>query len=143
MRRARLLLVSIVMSALATPSFAAGPASLVGRWLGELPLPGGTSLRLALEIDQRPDGTLLGDLISLDQGADGSAITAIAFDDPHVRIDIRYPTVSIEGDLSADGQRLAAEYRQGGFTAPLPMARVDRLPGLAARWQNPTRPYPR
>ena len=142
MRSTSRVLIVLAIASLAAPAGAAGPNALVGRWLGELPLSGDSSLRLALEIDQRPDGSLGADLISLDQGADGAPSSRITFDDPHVRIDMRYPAVVIEGDLSADAQSLAAEYRQGGFRGPLPMVRVDRLPGLAPRWQTPARPYP-
>ena len=115
---------------------------LVGTWLGELNLPNGQVLRMGLEVEERTDGSLTADLISLDQGADGEPSTQVQSDDVSIRIQYRRMSVFLEGALTTDGQVFDADYIQGSFRADLRFDRVESLPGLVRRWQNPQRPYP-
>jgi pimeloyl-ACP methyl ester carboxylesterase len=121
---------------------AAGQEALAGIWYGRMPSSSGDTLRLALEVAPRVDGTLAADLILLDQGANGAPSSSVSFNAPLVQVEFRGFGVTLDGPLSADGQALDLEYRQGSFTGHLPLQRVQRLPGLAPRWQNPVRPYP-
>ena len=115
---------------------------LVGTWLGVLNLPNGQDLRMGLEVVERTDGSLTADLISLDQGADGEPSTQVQFGDASIRIEYRRMSVFLEGELTTDGQVFDADYVQGSFRADLRFDRVESLPGLVTRWQNPQRPYP-
>ncbi len=120
----------------------AGPETLVGIWYGQTPISSDDTLRFALEVAARADGSLTADLISLDQGAAAVPSSRLDFSAPLVQVEFRGSGIALEGTLSADGQALDLEYRQGSFTGHLPLQRVEHVPGLAPRWQNPLRPYP-
>jgi len=121
---------------------AAGPEALLGIWYGQMSIPSGDNLRFALEMATRADGSLAADLISLDQGVAGVPSSGIHFNDPLVQIEFRGSGIAVNGVLSADGQALDAEFRQGNFSGHLQLQRIQQIPGLAPRWQNPVRPYP-
>lgn len=121
---------------------AVGPEALVGIWYGRMSIASGDTLRFALEVAARADGSLAADLIALDQGANGTPSSSVSFSDPLVHVEFRGFGIAVEGPLSTDGQTLDLEYRQGSFTGHLPLQRVQQIPGLAPRWQNPVRPYP-
>jgi pimeloyl-ACP methyl ester carboxylesterase len=114
----------------------------VGIWAGSLSIPNNPAQRLALEVKNRADGALAADLIFLDDGASGTPSSSVHFSDGVLRVETRRPSLVIEGALRVDGQELDAQFRAGSITGVLPLRRVDHMPGLARRWQNPVRPYP-
>jgi uncharacterized protein len=132
---------TLLICAMTAPALA-GQEIFLGIWYGELVIPNGPTLRLALEVGEHSDGSLMADLVSIDQGADGAPSSSVSFADRVLRVEIGRPSVVIEGEISEDGQTLEGEYRQGTFSAPLSLQRIDRVPGFALRRQNPVRPYP-
>jgi pimeloyl-ACP methyl ester carboxylesterase len=141
----------LVIALLATVSFvlpvigsgqqdAPAQKSIVGIWLGVVEA-SGLKLRLALKVTQGADGKLAAKLDSLDQAANDLPIATISVEAGVVSFSAPNLGLGYEGKLSADGNEMVGELKQGPTTFPLTFKRTDKVPALG-RPQDPTKPYP-
>lgn len=122
---------------------AAGPASapsspqasVVGDWSGTLQA-GPAQLRLVLHIKAGSDGTLIGTLDSIDQGANGIPISTVSFKDGKLELNVAAVNGTYEGNLDKDeikgtwtqGQPLELNFKRAQAQAvaePKPAAPTD------------------
>lgn len=111
-----------------------------GTWQGTLEA-GGAKLRLVLEITKSPEGTLRGNLDSLDQGAMDIPINSIVLNDTNLRIEIKVIESVYEGSLDKEGTRVVGHWAQGGVKFPLTFTRFSGVPSAPKRPQEPKKPY--
>jgi pimeloyl-ACP methyl ester carboxylesterase len=116
------------------------PADFVGHWQGDLDV-GGTSLRLVFHIEASEDGGLAATLDSPDQGATGIPVETVTVKGDSLRLDIAAASAVYVGRLTAEGQTIEGEWRQGGTTLPLTVERVDEVE-KRPRPQDPEPPLP-
>lgn len=121
---------------------AAQPADerAIGTWQGVIELPA-AKLRIVVHIARSADGALTGTLDSVDQGARGIPIEAVAVMGNTLRFTINAISGRYAGDFAADGQRLDGQWAQGANTLPLNLRRDAALP-VVQRPQDPVRPLP-
>jgi pimeloyl-ACP methyl ester carboxylesterase len=113
--------------------------TVAGDWQGTLNA-GGVSLRLAVHITADPDGQFKGTLDSLDQGARGIPLGAIAITDRQVTFTVPAVSGSYTGKLSEDGNTIDGSWSQG---ASLPLVLTRGAPAAPPRRpQTPAKPYP-
>jgi uncharacterized protein len=113
--------------------------TVAGDWLGTLKA-GAVSLRLAVHIAADPDGQFKGTLDSLDQGARGIPISAIAVNNGQLTFTVPAVSGSFTGKLSGDGRTIDGSWSQGA-SLPLVLTR-GAPPPPPRRPQTPTKPYP-
>ena len=112
-----------------------------GSWQGVLDA-GGAKLRLGLDVTKSPDGTLKGNLDSLDQGAMDIPIDSIVVQGRNVRLEIKAIGGVYEGTLDIEGTTIAGHWEQGGVKLPLTFKRSSGGPSAPNRPQEPKQPYP-
>ncbi len=113
-----------------------------GSWLGTLKIPDGPQLGLVIDIERRSTGKLFANLISLDQGCMSMPIPEVAFKDDRLRLELAQAGLVIEGNIAGgENPTIEATFQQGGGRFPLPLKRVDQVPGYE-RPQTPRKPYP-
>ena len=122
-----------------TPSHGIPGEGLVGHWQGALVV-GPAELRLVLNVSGEPDA-LTATLDSLDQGAMGLPVRAIALVADQVTFSMPAIGASYSGKLSADGSEIEGHWKQGPGEAPLTFRRLGKKVSLR-RPQEPTKPYP-
>ncbi len=132
MSRAIFVLVALQTAALAQ--------SVEGNWLGSLNTQPGR-LRLALKVT-KADGALAATLDSLDQGAKNLPVSMIRQSGRTVQFELQAIGGAFDGALTANGAELVGEWKQNGAVLPLTFNRVDQLPAVPARPQDPRKPYP-
>ena len=123
------------------PSFAQDmDVPVAGTWEGPLKAPNG-SFRVVFHIDANEAGALSATLDSPDQGATGIPVTKTTFSENTLEMEVAAIAGGFTGELSADGQTLTGNWRQGGMALPLTLTRTD-TPTTPNRPQEPQQPYP-
>ena len=112
----------------ASPTEALSPADLeaskevvqkmAGTWNGALAT-GGPVLHLRINLTKTANGTATGTMDSLDQGANGLPLSAIALKTGKVRFEVPGVGGVYEATLAADGATLTGHWQQNGQTLPL------------------------
>jgi hypothetical protein len=113
--------------------------TVAGEWQGTLRA-GATSLRVAIHISADSDGQFKGTLDSLDQGARGIPIAAIAVSDRQLTFTVPAVAGSFTGKLSDDGNTIDGSWTQGA-SLPLVLTR-GTPPPPPGRPQTPAKPHP-
>lgn len=116
-------------------------AAIGGDWLGTLKIQG-FSLRLAVTISAKPDGSLKGTLNSLDQTNIAYPLDEVSFDGKKVRLVLKVSRLAIEGTLNAAGNEIDGQLKQRGATLPIVFKRADKTAVSRQRPQEPKRPFP-
>ena len=111
-------------------------AGLDGEWTGKLQA--GAGLRLNIRVFTDGHGTR-GSLDSPDQGSFGIPLSSISRDGGHVGFALKLINMTIEGDLSADGQTINATFTQNGASLPITLTRGS-ADGAGATAIRPTAP---
>jgi hypothetical protein len=93
---------------------------LEGLWEGALDANGKT-LRLKLNLSNRPDGTATGIMISVDQGGGEIPITTITQTGSNLKLEVKTIQGSYDGDLTNGA--LVGHWMQRGATFPLTLKR--------------------
>lgn len=138
-------MVSLVRSALsmaallALPCLAeAGPLTeRQGRWLGDMAIPNGPTLKIGAELFTRLDGTAWASLASPDQGVYDVPAATVTETADSVELDLRQATLK----LVWVQDRVEGVFSQGGQSYSFPLQRVAAFP-FKARPQTPTGPFP-
>ncbi len=86
--------------------------SLVGNWLGTLKV-GAVSLRIAVAVTAKPDGSYSGTLNSLDQDATAHAVDEVTLKGNAVHISFKKFLLNIDGTLNDAGTEIMAKFKQG------------------------------
>ena len=107
----------------AAPVSAAVTPALRGRWQGTL-TGNGSSLRLVLNVVNRPDGTASATIHSIDEG-DIDIPVLIAEQGTRVTIDVKMSKGTFTGEINAAATAIAGEYKLPGLTLPLTFTRLD------------------
>lgn len=103
-----------------------------GRWLGDLAIPQGSTLKLGIEIFTRADGSVWASFASPDQGVSHLPVVAIQEDGNTARLDVGFGAMS----LTWKEGRMQGEWKQGGAVFPLELKPVAAFP-RKARPQDP------
>ena len=99
------------------------PESALGEWRGSI-----ANLRLALKLDRAADGSIGGNLISLDQGNVTIPIETISYQNGSLRLGMKLVSAVYEGSLSDDGAEISGTWQQGGNAIPLVFRRPGAVP---------------
>ncbi len=132
---------ALVLNGLAVgPVWARSPA--VGEWHGVLRTPAG-GLRLLVRIRKADDGSLAGDLESLDQ-APGRKFPLSAVHASAGRLEFAIPVLgaSFAGRFEPGAARWVGEFHQGGAVLPLVLERDEEAAATPPRPQTPKPPFP-
>jgi len=117
---------------------AAQAEMLVGSWFGKLNA-GGAMLRLVLNIEKAPDGSLTASLDSPDQGAKGIPAKLVTVGEEIVW---KVPVVNGTYTGTLEGDTMRGTWNQGA-DLPLDLTRTDGSEEIAPkRSQVPEKPYP-
>lgn len=131
-----LLLFSLVWG---LPSLAAQEAkqSPNETWFGVLDVKV-AKLRLEVRLKQQPDGTVAGDMYSLDQTSQPFPCDSLTLDDKTFSWKVKSLGASFDGKLNADGDVASGEFKQGGVTAKMKFKKVEKTPTreLTQVWQG-------
>lgn len=103
-----------------------------GRWLGDLVIPQGPTLKLGVDIFTRADGSAWASFSSPDQGASNVPVVAIQEHGDNARLDLGFGAMTLAWK---DG-RMQGEWQQGGALFPLELKPVREFP-RKARPQDP------
>jgi uncharacterized protein len=113
-------------------------AALAGTWSGVLKA-GALSLKVEFELSSEA-GALAAALSIPDQGVKGLPFSSASVEGKKLRLASASIQAAYEGELSADGARIAGDWIQGGARFPLTLER-GALPTLN-RPQEPKPPFP-
>src|SRR5262245_40677900 len=108
-----------IVTALLTGAAVCSPAdepaarTIDGIWLGTLKV-GVVELRVVFDIGKDVQGKVQATLDSPDQGAKGIPVEVAALQGDDVKIEVKSIRGAFAGKLSADGQQIKGEWRQGG-----------------------------
>jgi pimeloyl-ACP methyl ester carboxylesterase len=133
----------LVHVALALSTLLALPASAgvlqehQGRWMGDMKLPNGASLKIGADLFTRADGAPWASIASPDQGGYDIPVRSISETSDGVLLDFSFATMQ----LRWAGDHFDAIFRQNADVMPLTMARVADFPDKA-RTQTPHAPFP-
>jgi len=116
-------------------------ASLAGNWLGTLKV-GAISLRLAVAVTAKPDGSYSGTLNSLDQDAVAHPVDEVTLKDKSVHIAFKKLGLAIDGALNETGTQIVGKFKQGPLTLPFTLTKSDKPPEARKRPQEPHPPFP-
>ncbi|HAV62639.1 MAG TPA: alpha/beta hydrolase [Verrucomicrobiales bacterium] len=124
-----------------TPSKGTPGEGFAGVWQGSLRV-NIVELRLLFKI-QEEGGALSGTVDSIDQNANGIAITKATSAGGGRKLHLEVSSIggTFDGELSADGSEIVGEWKQGGNTLPLTIRRLEKAPDLS-RPQDPKQPVP-
>jgi uncharacterized protein len=114
---------------------------LAGNWLGTLKV-GAISLRLAVSVTGKPDGTYSGTLTSTDQDNVPHPLTEVTLKQNAVHMELKQLRLAIDGTLNEAGSEISGKFKQGGVTFPIVFKKSDRAPEPRKRPQEPKPPYP-
>jgi hypothetical protein len=112
---------------------APGP-SLEGAWLGSLNVSPATSLQIGFLLNAKPDGSLAGTFVSLDEGAGPIALSRVSQENRRVTMDVSAIGGRYEGTLNTEGSQIEGRWTQGSASWVLVLKCI--VP------QEPQRPYP-
>lgn len=130
--------VALVLSTLlALPAGAGVVQEHQGRWMGDMKLPNGASLKMGVDLFMRADGTPWASVASPDQDSFDIPVKSISETPGGAVLDLSIATMQ----LRWAGDRFEASFRQGGKAMPVTMAKVDDFPDKA-RAQTPRGPFP-
>jgi fermentation-respiration switch protein FrsA (DUF1100 family) len=125
---------TVLLAALAAAaSLGAKAQDISGDWQGALKV-GPTELHLLLHISKTADGALKATLDSLDQGAMGIPISAIAFKDSKLTFTSEAIQGNYEGKLNADGA-IEGTWTQGQ-PMPLNLTRAVKPSDIDGTWEG-------
>jgi uncharacterized protein len=85
---------------------------ITGDWQGTLSN-AGAELRLVLHISKQPDGSLHATLDSIDQGANGIAVSSISFASSKLNLEVAAVHGSYAGTMNKDGGEIDGTWTQG------------------------------
>jgi pimeloyl-ACP methyl ester carboxylesterase len=119
---------------------AADPGPLAGVWEGSLKA-GAIPLKLQFTLVTLPDGSLGGHLVSLDQGDAKVPFKEATLTDGKLVLKLPAAGATFTGTVTADGQTIKGDWKQGGNTLPLTLTRVEK-PTTRNRPQLPKPPFP-
>jgi uncharacterized protein len=114
---------------------------LAGNWLGTLKV-GAISLRLAVEVTAKPDGTYAGTLNSLDQDAVARPVDEVMLKDKSVHLALKAFRLAIDGTLNEAATEISGKFKQGGLALPIVLKKSEHPPAPRKRPQEPKPPYP-
>lgn len=116
----------------------AGPlAERQGRWLGDMAIPNGPTLKIGADLFTRLDGTAWASLASPDQGVYDVPAATVTETGAAVELDLRQATLRLT--WTQDG--VTGVFSQGGQSTSFPMRRVAEFP-RKPRPQTPRAPFP-
>ena len=133
-----LMRIALVLSALlAQPASAGLLEEHQGRWMGDMKLPNGATIKFGADIFTRADGSPWASVSSPDQGG---------YDIPVRRIDQTPDGVTLDFSFATLQMRWAGDHfegvnRQGDAVMPVTLTRVAEFPSKA-RAQTPKGPFP-
>ncbi len=127
---------TVLLLTVSTAAQEAATQKIVGDWQGVLDA-GAVKLRIVLHIKTQ-NNSLLGDMDSPDQGANGIPIDSVAFENSTLKFVMSRLGASYEGTLK--GEEIIGNFTQGGAVLPLTLKRGTPPP--PKRPQTPTKPYP-
>ena len=104
---------------------AADPVPVAGVWEGSIKA-GAIPLKLQFTLAAKPDGTLGGDMVSLDQGAAKVPCKEVELADDTLTLKLPAIAATFTGTLAADGKTAKGSWKQGGQSFPLTLTRVDK-----------------
>ncbi len=119
----------------------ANKTPLAGNWLGKLKV-GAVTLRLAVAITAKPDGSYTGTLNSLDQDAVAHAVDEVTLKGKAVHIAFKKFLLIIDGTLNDAGNEITAKFKQGPAQLPIVFKKTDHAPEARKRPQEPHPPFP-
>jgi hypothetical protein len=119
---------------------AAQPA-LAGNWMGTLKV-GAISMRLAVSITAKPDGSYSGTLNSLDQDSTPHPFDEVSLKQNSVHLVLKKARLVIDGTLNESGTQIDGKLKQGGAALPLMFKKSDHPPEARKRPQEPHPPFP-
>jgi pimeloyl-ACP methyl ester carboxylesterase len=117
------------------------PKELEGIWEGNLTLPGGMKLRLALKVEKARSGALKAALASPDQGANNIPISSIGLKEGVLTFESKIIGAKDTGKRNQAGTAFEGEFFQSGLKLPLTLKKTDKL-SEARRPQTPKPPFP-
>ncbi len=121
--------VCLAIALLAGQSIAAGqtqskiPESALGEWRGSI-----ANLRLVLKLERAADGSIGGNLISVDQGNVTIPVETIIYQNGVLRLAMKLASTVYEGRLSEDGLEISGTWQQAGNSVPLVFRRPGAVP---------------
>ncbi len=119
-------LLTMIASTLALGAMTtASVSTAIGDWEGKIDT-GDGSLRVIVHLSQAADGTLNGSLDSPDQGATGTAIDTITYEEPDLHFAIQSFGSTFEGEMNHDHSEIAGVWKQSGRSLPLVFKRRSR-----------------
>lgn len=104
------------------PPSSALPKEFEGRWEGAIMIDG-KSLRLAVVLSPKPDGTGGGTIISLDQGNQSFPASTVTVQGKELNVESRAVSAKLHGMLGDNGD-ITTEWTQGPATFPLVLKRT-------------------
>jgi uncharacterized protein len=102
---------------------------------------GGNELRIALTIQKTDDGKHSASFNSIDQGSGEIAFDEINIAGSYILLKSRVG-IEIEGNYNDDYSKIIAEFRQGPAKFPMEYERIDKIPIIFNRPQEPKKPFP-
>lgn len=108
-----------------------------GRWMGDMKLPNGASIKIGADLFMRADGAPWASVASPDQGGYDIPVRSITETADGALLDFSFATMQ----LRWTGDHVDAVFRQNADVLPLTMARVADFPDKA-RAQTPHAPFP-
>jgi pimeloyl-ACP methyl ester carboxylesterase len=132
---------TILVHANENPPAKAARSSLAGDWMGTLKV-GAISMRLAVTVKAKPDGSYAGTLNSLDQDASPHPLDEVSLKGNSVRFAFKRAGLVIEGTLNEAGTEIAAKLKQGGAALPLAFKMLEHPVEARKRPQEPHPPFP-
>lgn len=127
-----------LFAALLVAVSAAQTSPYVGNWFGRISF-GSIALRLGIVIEEQPNKTLKGTLISLDQGNAKIPFAKLTANEGRLKGEI--PAIGLTLDAAIDNDQLKGTITQGGQTFPAAFDRVKEMPSVR-RPQEPKPPFP-
>jgi pimeloyl-ACP methyl ester carboxylesterase len=129
---------ALVLGALFTqPASASLVQEHQGRWMGDMKLPNGATLKFGADLFIRADGTPWASVASPDQDAYDIPVRRISETPDGVELDFSFATLTMQWQ----GDHFKAVNRQGKAVMPLTMTKVERFPSRP-RPQTPKGPFP-
>nr|WP_315472778.1 alpha/beta fold hydrolase [uncultured Undibacterium sp.] len=109
----------------------------LGRWQARTEV-GGRTMNTGLELYQRADGSVTGEMIAIDRGFSTTRITKIVEQDGKLEVDTLR---GVRLSLRANAAGLSGEMQQGPNKLPVQFAKVDSF-GEPMKAQTPRAPFP-
>lgn len=111
---------------------------ITGQWNGLLKVQG-IQLRLIFHVSQTETG-YSAIMDSPDQGANGIPVQTTSFENSIVKFEL--PNLMIEYEGVLEGNKITGNFKQGGMSFPLDLAREEQEKEVLVRPQEPKEPYP-